>query len=321
MNLKENLSSLKPFLRSIKYNWLNKSTEINYQLAEILNKVEPQKIYPLAYIVGCGRSGTTILGNLFSEHPHITYLFEPYHLWSNIDIQTDVLNLFHLGSSKLLMDLSDSSHEAKQRFNYFFQTKAQKNTKLIIEKTPLNALRIGYLETLSPNAKYIHIIRDGFEVSSSIDKLATNNDYKIAGKPDLNQWWGVNYSKWDILANEGKKVGYYSDEIIYLKDNLSKGVYEWLVTLKEMDKWRNILNNNLLEITYTQFTNQPENTLKEICTFLELEYPLSWLNKVVKEVRKSSIKKPKELFLPKKMCDDFNYYQKKYGFQNIGKYQ
>lgn len=320
MNLKENLSSLKPLLRSIKYSWLNKSTEIDYQLAQILNKVKPHNLVPLAYIIGCGRSGTTILGNLLSLHPEITYLFEPYHLWANIDIRTDVLNLFHLGTARLLMDSCDYTDKAKQRFKYLLQTKAPKK-KLIIEKTPLNALRIGYLEVLSPNSKYIHIVRDGLDVASSIDKLATNNTYKIFGKPDLNQWWGVNYSKWEILADEGKKAGYYGDEIVYLKDNLSKGAYEWLVTLKEMDKWRNIIGDRLLEITYNQFTNEPENTLKEICIFLELDYPLSWLNKVVKEVRKSSIKKQKEIFLPKKMCDDFNFYQTKYGFQNIGKYQ
>src|SRR6516164_2657563 len=33
------------------------------------------------FIIGCGRSGTTLLGELFAKHPELSYRYEPYHRW------------------------------------------------------------------------------------------------------------------------------------------------------------------------------------------------------------------------------------------------
>lgn len=46
---------------------------------------------PPGFIIGCGRSGTTILGTILEQHPSICYLLEPYHLWAAIDPRTDAM--------------------------------------------------------------------------------------------------------------------------------------------------------------------------------------------------------------------------------------
>ena len=43
------------------------------------------------FIIGCGRSGTTLLGKMFDAHPAVRYLYEPYHLWAAIEPATDFL--------------------------------------------------------------------------------------------------------------------------------------------------------------------------------------------------------------------------------------
>src|SRR5205807_1050578 len=42
------------------------------------------------FILGCGRSGTTILGNLLAQHPSVTYLHEHRPLWTSAYPETDI---------------------------------------------------------------------------------------------------------------------------------------------------------------------------------------------------------------------------------------
>jgi hypothetical protein len=56
--------------------------------AQILMKLRPT--LPLdgaapIFIVGCGGSGTTLLGELLAAHPAVRYLYEPYDLWAVIE--------------------------------------------------------------------------------------------------------------------------------------------------------------------------------------------------------------------------------------------
>ena len=300
---------LKPPLRAFKYKWLQWSAEQKASQIDTENLITVAK-KRMAFIIGCGRSGTTILGQLFSHHPQVSYLFEPYHLWATIEPKTDALNLFHQIEPCLLMEALHYNHNAYFQFNHLIRSTGK--TKLIMEKTPLNALRIGYLEAIAPGSKFIHIVRDGTDVCHSIDKLASSNLYKITGKPSLNQWWGINYAKWKALKKDGIAAGYYVREVDLLVNNLSKGAYEWLVTLGEIEKWRASLDTRLQEISYHTLITKPKSTLKSICDFLNLDCSLSWLDKAASQISPTRASKKSDLSLPPQMCNTFNYYQQKY---------
>jgi hypothetical protein len=91
--MKHGSTSLKPWLRALKYSFLKKSAE--YKAQKRIFKKQTISSQNVAFIIGFGRSGTTILGQLFSIHNNVNYFLEPYHLWSVIDPMTDVLNLYH----------------------------------------------------------------------------------------------------------------------------------------------------------------------------------------------------------------------------------
>jgi hypothetical protein len=306
---------IKPWLRAIKYSCLRYLAEYNAS-HRLSNKTHSQ-LLPVNFIVGCGRSGTTILGYVLSLHPNISYRFEPYHLWAAIDPMTDVLNLYHHINAYLLMNASHCSEESICRFQRSIASNpGSKNATQIIDKTPLNALRIGYLNALTPTAKFIHIVRNGVEVCHSIHRLATTNTYKIAGKPTLNQWWGVDDYKWKALARDGKAAGYFEGEVDGLIDNYSKGAYEWLVTLAEMDKQRQQLGDRLYEITYDRLTSNPVATLESICQFLDLDCPKTWLETAASQIAPHRPDLGKTINLPPAMSEAFNYYQTRFGFDN-----
>ena len=223
------IERLKPYLRTIKYSWLEQISEYKAQQRKLNGEFNKQ---PPVFLIGCGRSGTTILGHLLSLHPNVFYFFEPYHLWAAIDPMTDATNFYHRINAHCFMNASHYTKEAQLRFNHLFRSKLQnQQSKIIIEKTPINTLRIGYLNALAPQSKFVHIVRDGVDVSSSIAQLATTNSYKIANKPKLNQWWGVENYKWKALSRGGADAGYYPHEVSLLKTHCERGAYEWLVSL------------------------------------------------------------------------------------------
>ncbi|MEL6815386.1 MAG: sulfotransferase [Cyanobacteria bacterium J06598_3] len=303
--------SLKPIFRAAKYAWLYKKAREKAREKSAASAVIPTRTPPTAFIIGCGRSGTTILGQLLSTHPTIRYLFEPYHLWAALDERSDVLNLYHNGAAQLMMSANESSDSARNTFARLFWP--VDDSQMLIEKTPLNVYRIGYLQALMPQAKFVHIVRDGVDVAHSISRLATGSPYKIAGKPELNQWWGVAGQKWARLKREGAAAGYWASDVDGLKTETQKGAYEWLTSLAEMDRQRTALGLQLHEMVYEQFIYAPEKALTQLCNFLGLSAPTDWLESSAREIRLQT-PTPKTVDLPPAVAQAFNAYQLRYGF-------
>ena len=305
-----------PLLRAAKYKYLY-STACRCVASQ---KKSPKLPSEVAFIVGCGRSGTTLLGDIMSAHHEVSYLFEPYYLWSAIDPRLDVLNLFNNIKSLLFLGNDFFLEEHRAAFAHCTERFSKdKHYRLLIEKTPLNSLRIGWLNKVYSGAKFVHIIRDGFDVCTSIERLATANSYKIAGKPNLNQWWGNNYSKWKALRRDGIAAGYFPQEVDLLDNHISKAAYEWLVNLKEIDRWRTTLGDQLCEITYNQLVTHPSETLKKLSNFLEVSVEAKWLEQSVAKINPIYRHNVTKLIIPPSMCEVFNQYQEKYGFLHRAK--
>jgi hypothetical protein len=268
-----------------------------------------------AFVIGCGRSGTTLIGEILGGHAHVKYFFEPYHLWATVDPVLDVLNRHHVGPNKFLVDQQDADAEATRRFNRLFIDPAcRAGALLMVEKTPMNACRIGYLEALTRGAKYLHLVRNGIDVSRSIDRLSRDRTFRIVGMPGLNRWWGRNDSKWKAMSADGIAAGYYPDEVPLLTSFAAKGAYEWLITLEEVDRWRARLKDRLMEMTYDQLTVDPPTSLRMICKFLELPMAVQWFDRSIGMVDKPRRNEGRELVLPPMMCEAFNRMQARFGF-------
>lgn len=161
------LEWLKPYARAVKYALLYRRARRQAERDRPGRAGRPTP--PLAFIFACGRSGTTVLGKIFAAHPDVRYLFEPYHSWAAIDPRTDMLQLYVESDGRCLMDAADVNENIRTRFRRVIrEANADPGVKLVMEKTPINALRLGYLMELAPDAKFIHIVRDGVDVARSI---------------------------------------------------------------------------------------------------------------------------------------------------------
>jgi len=311
------LDSIKPLARAIKYGSLYR-----YAKHRVSTAGSRHEKVSAAFLIGCGRSGTTVVGDIFRRHPDIRYFFEPYHLWAAIDPEIDVLNLYHIGAARFLLGGEHASEESRRRFDRLILDMARrrgKPSRLAMEKTPFNAVRIGYLEALADRPKYIHLVRDGVDVCRSIDRLSRDARYRIMGRPKVNHWWGLAGSKWTALARDGAAAGYYVAEVGCLQSYQAKGAYEWLVSIGEVDRWRERLGDRLLEITYERLTTEPRAALEEMCRFLGVAATPHWLERSARMIDAPRRNLGDDISLPPEMCRAFNQIQERYGFAGRAK--
>jgi sulfotransferase family protein len=112
----------------------------------------------LALIVGCARSGTSILGELAASHPEVTYVFEAHAAWA----------LAGLGENEShRLTEKHAAAGAAGRIRDWFD--AERASRLwLVEKNPRNTLRIPFLRAVFPQAKIVHIVRDGRDAACSL---------------------------------------------------------------------------------------------------------------------------------------------------------
>lgn len=117
--------------------------------------------FPYVCIVGAPRSGTTILGEKLAQQSEIAYLFEPYFLWDR--------HSGPMADDRRTADIVDAKTKyfiRREMHRYLKKRKA----RFLVDKSPFNSLRIPFVNAIFPEAKFIHIVRDGRAVALSTNK-------------------------------------------------------------------------------------------------------------------------------------------------------
>jgi hypothetical protein len=252
-----------------------------------------------------------LVGDVFAEHPAVLYRYEPYPRWAAIQPVTDCLQIYSRGEHHCLLDARAVTPAARRRFRRLMSPPAGFT---LVEKSPINALRLGYLDAIAPGARFVHIVRDGIDVARSIQQKATVTR-PMAFRPALNDWWGVGNAKWCALRRDGVAAGYYSDEVRQLTTDAQRGAYEWLLSLREVDAWRDRLGSRLVELRYADLVDDPRTAIAAVAESVGLSCPADWLTQVTSLVRQPPARTPSEpLVLPRQMCADFNSFQARFDF-------
>lgn len=147
----------------------------------------------LFILLGTARSGTTFLGRTaLSQANNVNYWGEPNHIWMH--------GHAYRGHDELSAD--DASESVKQyirgRFDERFQ---QTGAQVLLEKTPANCMRLPFVREVFPEAKYIHLIRDGRSVVRSAMKEWRGQGGDARDSQELRQG--------DSLARVGKGAKAY----------------------------------------------------------------------------------------------------------------
>lgn len=233
------------------------------------------------FIIGCGRSGTTILGKTLSLHPKIKYLNERRDLWHQCYPEFNIWEENILNPKLCAREKDYSEKETSKLRNLFFREQVLDNASILLEKLPINNFRLNFLKKSFPEAKYIYLSRNGLEVSKSIEKRIQKKNWFTGNKFTL------------LLQFSGNENTFESDQ--------QKGMWEWTLSINESDLFfKNLSKDKYYHLSYQDFIENTEDRLKQIYNFLNLntsEEFLSILSKNISRKNKTITKTDDKLLL------------------------
>ena len=180
------------------------------------------------FIVGCGRSGTTIVYELLCEHPDLAWFSSHAERWPAFPQLEALTKLRDIGAirrspSRLVPspveghDLWDRVGPQDARHRNAPLTAAELDAEHVqrvrdlvaahvryhrgrrfINKNTRNSRRVLYLDAIFPDALFLHVIRDPRAVVASL--LA------VHWWPDLPLWWSEDRTP-RALAADGSEAG------------------------------------------------------------------------------------------------------------------
>lgn len=195
----------------------------------------------MPFIVGCGRSGNTLLRMMLDSHPLMAIPPETEVIVNAVQVGDD-LEAFcaavttHWRFGDLHIDCDDYVRRVRELplfstsdgLRELYRAYARKFGKTRFgDKTPYYAEHLELISNLFPEARGLHIIRDGRDVAASMMPL----------------WFG---------PTDAAEMGRYWCDVI--------------------GKIRAVTTMPVLEVRYEALVQQPEHELRRICEFCDLEW-------------------------------------------------
>ena len=252
------------------------------------------------FIVGSERSGTTILGEILNLHPDISQWYEPYFVWDKY---------FRNKSHDERTEEDATPEIIKQIYKDFEIFRKKNKCPVIVDKSPRNSLKIPFIQKIFPNARFIHLLRDGRDVTLSINKewirrkkiiSGTNGGQKFNYEKAfevIRQWLNrqpflydkmralwfethghlfdktkhLNRLRWHGNIGWGPRFKGW-ENFFYSRTCLEFNAMQWTnchTAIK--NSWQNIPSDKKLEIRYENLISEPQRTLSKIFDLLKIE--------------------------------------------------
>ena len=252
--------------------WFNPITFGILKLSQFMP--EKTQLSPPVYVIGTGRSGTTILGKILSIHRNVGYLNEPKAIW-HYGLKNDDLNgNFTLEKGQYRIHAEDVNEEKKRKIRKSYSAfSLVTGNSQIVDKYPELIFRFELVLSIFKNAKFILIARNGYDTALSID--GSSNKTERIGSEKKENWWGLNDRKWKYLAQQVVPDFFPKKNISSIEkfeDNVNRGIVEWTVTMMEAFELKNKYPQNILIVKYEDLVNTPEIVLNEISSFTGLNH-------------------------------------------------
>lgn len=244
--------------------WIN---PLVFALARVaLRLPELREVRRPVFIVGVGRSGTTVLGVVLSMHREVGYLNEPKALWHAIHPREDVLGSYSMGPAAYRLDERDATPAARAAARKLYGAYlALTGSRRVVDKYPELVFRAPFVRALFPDARFLVLVRNGWDTCRSIAEQSQQHD-----------WWGVGDRKWRLFVDqvaardpifEGAMA-----EVPALRSPVDRAAVEWIGTMREARRLAETLPAASRTVRYEDLTARPRDTLDEIIDFCDLPH-------------------------------------------------
>ncbi len=234
------------------------------------------------FIIGCPRSGTTILGEFFEKSPQCEY-YNEFEFWKKNPMNSNVvaiekkitrfslhfirenlkMTIFFKGFrlavmeflKKVKLSYDESDREQGHRLTEKDVTEKIRehchsylSDKHLVVKGAKNSLRIPFLKTIFPDAVFIHIFRDGRDITCS-----------MMNGPAGIFWSYIKPPGWKKKKKELK--GYL------------RCAWQCKSTMDIINSDKTLIpKENFIELEYEKFVNDPEQIIRDIFKKLNLNF-------------------------------------------------
>jgi omega-hydroxy-beta-dihydromenaquinone-9 sulfotransferase len=256
------------------------------------------KITKPIIIVGTGRCGSTLFHRLLAKHPQVMWLSQVCHKypgkpeWNRMAVTAMDNPLlrrllgeklrpaenyrfwdhYAFGFSEPCRDLvrSDVSARVKKQVRAAFEPMlTTRRNRLLLKITGWS--RIGFLNEIFEDAKFIHMLRDGRAVASSLLHVSF-----------WRGWYGPQGWRAGLLSPEDQATWESYDRSFTALAGI-----EWQIQMRAMEAARQALNPNLfLEVKYETFCDEPVESFRQVLDFAELP----WSADFERDIRRAAIK-------------------------------
>jgi len=193
-----------------------------------------------AFIVGCARSGTSILGEAVAADPRVTYLYEVSPLWDKV--------LPERPDHRLTREDATAQTAAALRAELSGRA-AEAGREVLVEKNPKHTLRIPFIDAIFADSRFIHIIRDGRDTVASLM-------FRNRG-PD---WGHLKTPGWEDLLRR------------YPTENHIRCAHQWRDSVRICrDDGRALPPGRYLEVRFEDLVRDPGPILEGLFRFLDLD--------------------------------------------------
>jgi hypothetical protein len=261
----------------------------------MLAKTDPSFIF----IVGSPRSGTTLLGEILDQHPDISQWYEPNFVWDRHfrDYPHD---------ERTFDDATPNIR--RQIYSDFVTYKRRMGSNIILDKSPRNSLRVPFILSIFPHARFIYITRDGRDVTLSINKEWIRRRQIVSDPGNVNRfdyrkayrvlkqclkrqpsityklralWFEthghvfkrslhVNRLRWHPWIGWGPRFRHWQD-VLPRSSLLQFNAYQWAKCVDSIqDSWHGIPHHNKLMIRYEDILQHGQKVIIKILDFLSL---------------------------------------------------
>jgi len=217
-----------------------------------------------AFLLGCGRSGTTILGRTLAEHGALHYLNEPRDTWVRAYPRADVWSArAKRRGGRLVLTATDAVWWRTSRLVRLFATSvAEAGRTRLLEKLPVNAFRVPFLRALFPDALFVHLVRNGIEVARSIEREC-----------EVRPWYGVDDYKWQQLEGVARTDPSLAPLLVHCRSSHERGLLEWRLAVEAAIRATDDLpSHQHLAVRYEDLLDDPVATIRDIEDFLGLQH-------------------------------------------------